>query len=293
QPDGRLGQLEIVSPREREYLLVTLNQTRGDYSTDHCLHQMFESRAAACPERVAVVFEDQHLSYAALDARAEESALELRRQGAGAEVVVGLCVERSLEMVVGMLGILKAGGAYLPLDPSYPRERLAYMLEDSQAELLLIQRSVAEKLPSHEGRVLYLDRPLGCEPGTGMAERAPASAQNLAYVIYTSGSSGRPKGVMIPHEAIVNRLPWIIHQLPLREEDAVLQKTALSFDASVWELFAPLLSGARLVVARPGGHQDSRYLVRTLQAEQVTVLQVVPSMLGALLEDPELVRCRS
>ena len=195
-------------------------------------------------------------------------------------------------MVVGLLGILKAGGAYVPLDPNYPPERLRYMLEDAGVQVLLTQGRLVESLPQHNTPVVCLDtseRAIALlsksNPITGV------TPDNLAYVIYTSGSTGKPKGAMNTHQGICNRLLWMQETYQLTAADCVLQKTPFSFDVSVWEFFWPLLTGARLVVAKPDGHKDSAYLVNLILEQQITTLHFVPSMLQVFLEEQGLERC--
>jgi amino acid adenylation domain-containing protein len=197
-------------------------------------------------------------------------------------------------MVVGLLGILKAGGAYVPLDPEYPKERLAFQLEDTKARVLLTQERLIGDLPDHDGRVICLDRDWAEIARESEANlESGATADNLAYVIYTSGSTGKPKGVMIEHRALSNHMLWMQERFPLDAADCVLQKTPFCFDASVWEFFAPIMAGARLTLARPGGHQDSAYLINTIVNQQVTTLQLVPSMLRVLLAEDGLERCQN
>jgi amino acid adenylation domain-containing protein len=220
--------------------------------------------------------------------------LRLAAQGVGPEVPVGVFSERSLEMVVALLAILKAGGAYLPIDPDYPADRVAYMLADSGVPVLLAQDHLLERLPEHGAAVVSLTSPPWppspiALPPTGRG----GDASHLAYVIYTSGSTGRPKGTMNSHRGIVNRLLWMQAQYGLTADDRVLQKTPFSFDVSVWEFFWPLLTGARLVVARPGGHQDPAYLVETIVSKGITTLHFVPSMLQVFIEAPGMERCVS
>src|SRR3712207_2358451 len=199
-PDQHISTLPLLTEAERHQLLVEWNDTQTKYPEDVCIHQLFEAQVERTPDAVAVVFEDERLSYQQLNEKANQLAHHLQALGVGPEVLVGVCMERSLEMVVGLLGILKAGGAYVPLDPSYPKERLAFMLEDSQASVLLSQQRLLEDLPEHESRVVCLDS--AWEGSIQDQEVNPASgatAENLAYVIYTSGSTGKPKGVQIPH----------------------------------------------------------------------------------------------
>ena len=203
----------------------------------------------------------------------------------GPDTLVGICVERSLEMVVGLLGILKAGGAYVPLDPEYPKERLAFMLEDAAVPVLLTQAHLTASLPTHQARIVRLDAdwPLIAKESVSHVASS-VKAEHLAYMIYTSGSTGRPKGAMNTHVAIVNRLLWMQDAYRLTPSDRVLQKTPFSFDVSVWEFFWPLLTGATLVVALPGGHKDGAYLANLIRKEKITTIHFVPSMLSAFLE---------
>ena len=241
-----------------------------------------------------MVFEEKELTYRELNARANQLAHYLRSVGIGPEVLVGLCLERSIEMVVGIVGIVKAGGAYVPLDPSYPVERLAFMLEDAQVPVLLTQAHLVGQLPEGSARVICLDR--DWQAISAESVENPVSAvtpENLAYVIYTSGSTGKPKGAMNTHKGICNRLLWMQEAYQLTDADRVLQKTPFSFDVSVWEFLWPLLTGARLIVAQPGGHQDSAYLVKLISEQKVTTLHFVPSMLQVFLEQPGVENCIS
>jgi non-ribosomal peptide synthetase component F len=227
-----------------------------------------------------------------LEQRANQVAHYLQGQGIGAESVVGILLERSLELVVCLLGVLKAGAAYLPLDAGYPEARLSYMLADAGVQLLLTEEWLLERVSEPKCAVLCVSQAAAVLAGqSGERPTSTVSGGNLAYVIYTSGSSGRPKGVMITHGAISNHMQWLGASYPLVSADAVLQKTPFSFDASVWEFYAPLLAGARLVLARPGGHQDSKYLVELMQQEQISIVQVVPSLLRLLLAEAGLESC--
>ena len=290
-PGRRLSELPLLTPQEEEQLLEW-NDTAARFPTDVCLHELVEAALARAPERIAVTAGEGSLTARALNAAANRLAHRLAGLGVGPEVPVGVFAERSLEMVVALLAVLKAGGAYLPLDPDHPEDRVAWMLEDSEVPVVLTQPHLAERLPGTQARVVLLD----CEDLAVGEETAPASgvqAGNLAYVIYTSGSTGRPKGTMNTHRGIVNRLLWMQQEYGLTPDDRVLQKTPYSFDVSVWEFFWPLLTGARLVMARPGGHQDAAYLVRTIQAEEITTLHFVPSMLQVFLDAPGVEGCVS
>jgi len=294
-PHAPIGDFEILGDSERRRILSDFTDTKNDYGQEKCLHRYFEEQAAATPERVAVVFEDQELTYGELNRRANQLAGYLGELGVGREQVVAICLERSLEMVVGLLGILKAGAAYVPLDPSHPRERLSFTLSDTQAPVLLTQESMRARLPADGVRVVCLDTEW--ESINGESEEDPAAVEvtpaNLAYVIYTSGSAGQPKGVQVTHRAVNNHMLWMQQHVPLGETDRVLQKTPYTFDASIWEIFLPLMCGAQLVLARPDGHRDSAYLVNTVAERNITVLQLVPTMLRVFLEEPNISSCKS
>ncbi|HEV2146721.1 MAG TPA: amino acid adenylation domain-containing protein, partial [Longimicrobiaceae bacterium] len=292
-PETRLSGLELLGEEECRIVLEEWNGTEAEYPADLCIHQLCEERAVLTPDGVAVVFEEELLTYRELNERANRLAHRLRTLGVGPEVRVGLCLERSLEMVVSILAVLKAGGAYVPLDPGYPAERLELMLSDSGVAVLLAQEQLRGVLPAGASvRVLSVD---GAWTGTGgESAENPASGvtpENLAYVIYTSGSTGRPKGVMNTHGGVVNRLAWMQAEYGLRPEDVVLQKTPFSFDVSVWEFFWTLQQGATLVMARPDGHRDPAYLQEVIERRGVTTLHFVPSMLQQFLERADARRC--
>ncbi|HEV7517301.1 MAG TPA: condensation domain-containing protein, partial [Thermoanaerobaculia bacterium] len=260
-PARRLSELPLQSVPEGQ-ALREWNATATRYAgAELCLHERIAAQAARTPDTTAVVFEDRALSYGELAARAWRFAGRLCRLGVGPEVPVGICLERSPELVVGLLAILTAGGAYVPLDPSYPPERLARMLEDARPPVVLVEERTATLLPASPGhRVVLVASPLAAAADRPVTTGGGAVPESLAYVIFTSGSTGRPKGAMNSHRGIVNRLLWARENHRLTPADRVLQKTPVSFDVSVWELFLPLLSGACLVMARPGGHRDPSYL---------------------------------
>ncbi|GIV97573.1 MAG: hypothetical protein KatS3mg057_2230 [Herpetosiphonaceae bacterium] len=293
-PDTGIADLELMDSTELQRVVREWNDTAVDYPEPGWIHQCFEAQAERTPDALAVVFEDQFLTYAQLNARANQLAHYLRTLGVGPETRVGVCLERSLELVVALLGILKAGGAYVPLDPSYPAERLAFMLHDAQVPVLLSHSTLGERLPAFAGHLLCLDRDWPAIAACSSANPdVRLDGDNLAYIIYTSGSTGTPKGAMNSHAAIRNRLLWMQQAYQLTPSDRVLQKTPFSFDVSVWEFFWPLMVGARLVVARPDGHRDSAYLIELIAREQVTTLHFVPSMLQLFLADPAVERCSS
>jgi amino acid adenylation domain-containing protein len=290
-PDAPLSRLPVMTADETAQLHAW-NATERAYPGAECIHEIIARQAAATPDAVAVVFEDERVTYAELDARANRLANHLRGLGVGPEVRVGVCAERSVELVVALLATLKAGGGYVPLDPGYPRDRLAYMLGDSRISVLLTQAHLAERIPPHGARTVLLDAdwPRIAEE-SDVAPRTEVSLDHLAYVIYTSGSTGQPKGAENAHRGIRNRLLWMQEAYGLDGTDAILQKTPFSFDVSVWEFFWPLMTGARLVVAKPEGHRDPAYLARLIGQQGVTTLHFVPSMLQAFLEEPDLSAC--
>jgi len=271
-------------------LQLKLNNTTVQYpDRNRSLHSLIEAQALRTPEQIALVSENENISYRELNERSNQLALYLRKQGIGPNVFVGVCMERSIEMVVALLAILKAGGAYVPLDPEYPTERLAMMIEDSQTPGVLTQQRLLDRLSSRSTPTFCLDtewKTLAAE--SKLNPDVAVSPGDAAYAIYTSGSTGKPKGVVNVHQGIVNRLLWMQDAYRLTNEDRVLQKTAYSFDVSVWEFFWPLMTGARLVIARPGGHRDPRYLAEVINRENVTTLHFVPSMLRSFLEAVEI-----
>ena len=298
-PRRPVSQLALLGDAEVAERIDRWNAT-GDarLSRPTCLHELFEAQVCNAPDRVALSYEDQQLSYAELDRRANQLARALRAKGVGPESRVGICAERSLELVIGLVAILKAGGAYVPLDPSYPAERLAFMVQDAQVQAVLVQPGTRERIAALVGP----DTPL-VQLGGGGAEWLQESTEplanlarpdNLAYVIYTSGSTGKPKGAMLAHRGICNRLLWMQDAYRLCGEDRVLQKTPFSFDVSVWEFFWPLVTGAHLHLARPEGHRDPGYLAELIDQQSIRVLHFVPSMLQAFLDQPSVgTHCRS
>jgi amino acid adenylation domain-containing protein/non-ribosomal peptide synthase protein (TIGR01720 family) len=294
QPQTRLSELSLLSAAERQQILLDWNATAVDYPQGRFIHQLFEAQAEKTPDALAIVFEGQTLSYAELNVRANRLAHYLLGKGVGPDVLVGICVERSLEMVIGLLGILKAGGAYVPLDPDYPQDRLDFMVHDVGAPIVLSQASCKAKLAASKAAVLCLDSEW--ELVADADDKSPdilLMPENLAYCIYTSGSTGQPKGAGVPHQGILNRLQWMQEAYSLKPTDRVLQKTPYSFDVSVWEFFWPLMTGAQLVVAKPDEHKDSLALIDTIMREQVSTIHFVPSMLQAFIDTPGVENCTS
>ncbi|HEU5131014.1 MAG TPA: amino acid adenylation domain-containing protein, partial [Pyrinomonadaceae bacterium] len=293
-PEQRVGELSLLSYRERQQLIVDWNDTAVEYDHGY-LPELITAQSEHSADAVAVVCGDEQFSYAELNERANQLGQYLRSLGVGPEVCVGLCVERSLEMMVGVLGILKAGGAYVPLEPTYPQERLQFMVADAGVALVLTQEKFRSQLAGCEVTVISLDAQW---PEIAVHSRGNFASgvhgENLAYVIYTSGSTGQPKGAMNRHAGLSNRLQWMQQAYGLTGADHVMQKTPYTFDVSVWELLWPLQMGARLVLAAPEGHRDRDYLLREIERQAITLLHFVPSMLKVFVEGAEVSeRCRS
>jgi amino acid adenylation domain-containing protein len=293
-PNQRIADLPILTEAEKHQLLVQWNDTKRDYRSNQTVQKMFEDEVHRAPEAVAVVFEDQRLTYRELNHKANQLAHYLRKRGVRPETLVAVCMERSVEMVIGILGVLKAGGAYVPIDPDSSANRLKFMLQDTQTPLILTQERFRSLLAEYGDRRVCIDS-AGDELSLEVKENPQNQVddQNAAYMIYTSGSTGTPKGVLNVHGGLRNRLQWMQETYRLTPADRVLQKTPFTFDVSVWEFFWPLISGARLVLARPGCHRDSEYLVQLIQSQQITTLHFVPSMLGVFLLEGEVENCTS
>lgn len=290
-----IGDIDLLTVAERQRL-HDWNATGQDFPQHLCIHQLFERQVLANPQATAVVFEGRALTYAELNAKANQLAHHLRALGIKPEARVAICLERGFEMVIGLLAVLKAGGAYVPLDPSYPKDRLAFMLRDCAPQALLTMGDLAAGFISAAPEVPVIDLAESAhwaEPPAHNLDPADVglTSRHLAYMIYTSGSTGMPKGAMNEHRAVVNRLLWQQSAYRLRAEDAVLQKTPFSFDVSVWEFYWPLMTGARLVMARPEGHKDPAYLADIIRNENITALHFVPSMLQVFLDHPQASSC--
>ncbi|MDQ1592163.1 MAG: hypothetical protein QOG71_2790 [Pyrinomonadaceae bacterium] len=276
--DARLSELPLLTPDETR-LFDAWNDTGRDYPQHQAMHELFEEQAARTPDAVALVFQDEQLTYRQLNERANQLAHHLRGLGVGAEVLVGLCVERSIEMIVGLLAILKAGGAYVPLDPQYPQERLSFMLADTRAPVLLTQERLVASLPAHEAQVVRLDTQWD-EIARHAKDNLPVSTApaDLAYVIYTSGSTGRPKGVAIEHRSATTFLHWALEVFPEHALAGVLASTSICFDLSVFEIFAPLSRGGKIILA-----ENALALPTLPAAPQVTLINTVPSAIAELV----------
>jgi amino acid adenylation domain-containing protein len=269
----------------------------GQISSQHRLdmqcHHLFEDQAKKTPHAIAVIFEGQQITYQQLNQKANQLAHYLRSIGVGLETFVGLYGERSIDTIVGILGIFKAGGTYVPIDPHHPADRVAFILQDTQASVILTQAALVESLPAHQATVVCLDTDWPLIAQAPLTDPLGlAQADSLAYTLYTSGSTGQPKGVMIAHSSLCNQLDWRQSTFPLAATDRVLQNISLSFDPSVWQIFWPLCFGAQLVLPRPGGQQDVAYLVQLMAEQQISVIALVPSLLRVFLEAKHLDQCR-
>ncbi|MEO7997999.1 MAG: amino acid adenylation domain-containing protein, partial [Gemmatimonadaceae bacterium] len=293
-PSATVGDLTMLPARERALVVDAWNDTAKRYPADATLVSLFGEQVRRAPDAIAVVDERRSLTYAELDRAAGVLAHTLRAHGVCAGVLVGVCAERSVEMVIALVAAIKAGGAYVPIDPEYPQDRVAFMLDDAGAPVLLAHSHIVASLPAHGARVLLLDGVADAATGSDVVTQLPPPApDDSAYMIYTSGSTGRPKGARNAHRGIVNRLLWMQDTHNLTSRDVVLQKTPFSFDVSVWEFFWPLLTGAKLVMARAGGHKDTGYLSEVVQAHGVSVCHFVPSMLRAFVADARSAACTS
>ena len=259
-PGVAVGRIDIVASAERRRLLIEWNDTQADYPRDKCIDQVFVTQAERTPSNIAVVFENQSLSYGELNRRANNLARHLWARGVGPDTLVGLYVPRSLDMIIGMLGILKAGGAYLPLDPTYPRDRVAFMLADAQPLLLLTHSTLRGQLAHKSEEMCLDDLPVHMPGGDERPASDKRKAEDLAYVIYTSGSTGKPKGVQITHRSVINFLSAMRREPGINATDTLLAVTTLTFDIAVLELLLPLTSGARVVIAGAEAIADSSKL---------------------------------
>jgi|GEM_PF-1255062 len=281
----------MLTKQESDRLLVSWNDTATEYPDSQCIHQLFESQVEQTPDAVAVVFEEQQLTYAELNAKANQLAHYLQGLGVGSEVLVGLCIKRSVNMVIAMLGILKAGGAYVPLDPAYPAERLSFMLQDAELSIVVTQEKLSSGLLEQTTsatpnlRLVFLDNDWAeisqqSQDNLGI-DINPA---NLAYTIYTSGSTGKPKGVQIVHQSVVNFLSAMGSSPGLSKEDTLIAVTTISFDISVLEIYLPLISGARCILVSRQVSRDAEQLMKLIERCNATVMQATPSTWRMLVE---------
>jgi amino acid adenylation domain-containing protein len=292
-PSGKIDSVGMLTEAETHQVLVEWNRTDRRYDLATPLHRHVERQVLRTPGALAVVSARQRLTYGETNAAANRLAWRLRGHGVSRGSIVGVCMERSAELVVALLGVLKAGAAYLPLDPDYPADRLAHMMTDSAIPVVVTQQRLAGRLPASKAHVVTVDAADVSGAAIIPNPDAGVAGEDVAYVMYTSGSTGRPKGVLVPHRGIGNRLLWMQEEYRLSSEDRVLQKTPFGFDVSVWEFFWPLMTGAAIVVAEPGGHKDPAYLVDVIVEHGVTTLHFVPSMLRVFLDTPTVGRCVS
>nr|AAF17281.1 NosD [Nostoc sp. GSV224] len=282
-PEERISQLPLLSQTEQQQLLVEWNDTQADYPVDKCIHQLFEEQVELTPDAIAVVFENQQLTYRQLNCCANHLAHYLQSLGIKPDTLVGICVERSIEMVVGLLGILKAGGAYLPLDPEYPTERLVFMLEYAQVSILLTQQRLIDRLPEHQAKLICLD-----ETWEQIAQNnqdnpiSEVKAFHLANLIYTSGSTGKPKGVMVEHKGLCNLAQAQIQTFGLTSDSRVLQFASFSFDASISEILMALGSGATLYLGTKDSLLPGKPLIEQLSNHCITHITLPPSALAVM-----------
>ena len=284
-PATYVSQVALLSEEEHHKLLVAWNDTRVDYPRDFCLPQLLEAAAGERGETIAVEFEGRTLSYAELDRRSNQLAHLLTKRGVGPDRLVGVCIERSMEMVVALLGVLKAGAAYVPLDPAYPSDRIQYVLDDARVAILLTQESLVATLPETSAEVICLDpawRAIDHETSESVTTKV--KPENLAYVIYTSGSTGKPKGVQLEHRSLVNFLYSMRREPGMTADDVLIAVTTLSFDIAGLELYLPLLTGGKLVVAPRETTSDGRLLMRLMVDTGATIMQATPTTWRMLLD---------
>ncbi|BAY09129.1 non-ribosomal peptide synthetase [Calothrix sp. NIES-2098] len=287
-PSQQISLLPLLSADEQQQLLNQWQHTQVDYPYDSCIHKLFEAQVELVPDAVAVVYENQQLTYRELNIKANQVAHYLQNLGVGSDVLVGICVERSLEMIIGLLGILKAGGAYVPLDPNYPVERLAFILEDAQVSVLLTQERLLEHLPQNQAQVLCLDREILATYSSENPTISVTSA-NLAYIIYTSGSTGKPKGVLINHSNVVRLFNATEHWYHFNQEDVWTLFHSFAFDFSVWEIWGALIYGGRLVLVPYLVSRSPEAFYELLCQEKVTVLNQTPSAFQQLIRTEQTI----
>jgi len=294
----QLSKINFLNKEEYHNLVVTYNQTEKDYPQGKTIHQLFEEQVAKTPNNIAVVYEDIRLTYEELNRKANQLANYLRdTYHIKGDDLIALCLDRSEHMLVTIFGVLKSGGAYVPIDPSYPDERISYILKDTNVKVLITDSQCHSRAHTRVGDgnpfidILTIDN----NEFTQVLKKYPntnpeinISSRNLAYVIYTSGTTGKPKGVMLQHQGIINRIKWMNDEYPLTEQDKILQKTPYVFDVSVWELFWGVWYGATIVFAKPGGHKDSEYRLKLMIQEKISIVHFVPSMLGGFTQTLEL-----
>lgn len=285
KPDANISSFTLLTESEKPLLIDEWNRTDVDYPRQKYIHNLFEEQAEIYPDRIAAEYEGEKISYKELNTKANKLAHYLRRYGVGEDKLVGLCVNRSLDMMISLLGILKAGGAYVPIDPFFPQDRIAYMLEDSETPVLITHTNLLDIFPAYDKKIICIDADwdsIEKEPDQNPVN--DIDTLNLAYVIYTSGSTGKPKGVQIPHRPVVNFLLSMLRAPGLTKEDRLLSVTTLSFDIAVLELFLPLITGARVIIVPKEVTLDGKLLLERLVNRKVTAMQATPSTWRLLIE---------
>lgn len=290
----KISELRLLSDEEENSILVERNDTTFSYDEFDCVHKLIEKQAAETPGRVSLVYENETMTYEEMNKRANRLANYLKNSGIGKESLVCLFMERSFNMVISMLGVLKSGAAYIPVDVSYPSDRIEFMIKDSSASVIITQGSLKSRLPATGSKILVIEdeeNELSKLNSGNLNLNVPVD--DLAYVIYTSGSTGVPKGVMIEHKSLSNHMLWMKDAFGFKNSDSVLQKTPFSFDASVWEFYLPLMTGGKLIITKPEGHLDAGYLIETILKNDVSVIQFVPTMLRLLIDEDGIENCTS
>jgi amino acid adenylation domain-containing protein len=271
-PEEKIAQIDYLCQEEKHELLVNFNNTKVDYPTDKTIVELFEEQVVKTPDHIAVAFEEQEWTYSELNEKSNQFAHYLQKHyQIQPDDLVGIKQERSEWMIISILGVLKSGGAYVPIDPKYPQDRIKYIENDTACKVC-IEANELNKFKKDQRKY------------SKKKTAASIKADNLAYVIYTSGSTGNPKGVLLEHSGVINRLLWMERDLGINDKDVFLQKTPITFDVSVWEVFLPLISGSKLVIAKPDGHKDPVYLECVIKDHEVSVIHFVPSMLSGMLE---------
>lgn len=289
RPSQNIASVSALDPKDLDLILNQFNDTEHDYQNALPLHQIFERQVVKTPEAVAVQFGNESLTYRELNMKANQLAHYLINQGVGPDALVGVCAQRSLEMVISLYAILKAGGAYVPIEPTYPEKRIEFLFADAKVKYVLTQDKFKDLVSRSSSDFICVDRDWSrIEKMKSFNPEIFVTKNNLAYMIYTSGSTGAPKGAMNTHAGICNRLLWMQQAYQLKEDDVILQKTPFSFDVSVWEFFWPLMFGAKMVLLAPEGHKDASLVAQVISEYQVTTLHFVPSMLNVFLDQPRL-----
>lgn len=291
--ERKISDIKMLSDEEIEKI-VSSNNTEKEYSSHKNILEIFESQVKETPGNVALKFEENSISYSELNEKSNQLACYLIEQGLEPGQIVAICLERSIELVISIYGIIKAGGAYTPLDPEYPQQRLDFVLEDAQAPFVITNNEFKERFVKNTYNIICVNEfKQILQNKNNKNLEVDSSEEKPCYVIYTSGSTGQPKGVIVPHAGIINRLQWMQEFYPLDETEIVLQKTPYSFDVSVWEFFWPLMTGASLVICKPDGHKDPVYLKYLIKKENITTIHFVPSMLSIFINEIEEKQCNS